>query len=89
MSKINELTKLLGENNERRLKDGITDLLLGQVEDELRDNYDYLIDYNHLFDEVIDEIREEFKSRVREKYIGMMEEKFSELFETKKSNGRI
>lgn len=89
MAQLNELAKLLGENNERRLKDGITDLLLEQVADELRDNYDYLIDYNHLFDEVIDEIREEFKSRVREKYIGMMEEKFSELFETTKSNGRI
>lgn len=89
MAQLNELAKLLGEENEKRLKSSITDLLIEQVADELRENYEFLIDYNHLFSEVIGEIEEEFKSRIREKYMGIMDEKFSELFETKKSNGRF
>lgn len=89
MAQLNELTKLLGEENEKRLKSSITDLLIEQVADELRENYEYLIDYDHLFSEVIGEIEEEFKSRIREKYMGILDEKFSELFETEKSNGRI
>ena len=89
MAQLNKLAKLLGEENEKRLKSSITDLLIEQVSDELRDNYDFLIDYEYLFNEVIDEIKEEFKNRVREKYMGIMDEKFSELFETRKSNGRI
>lgn len=89
MAQLNELSKLLGEENEKRLKSSITDLLIEQVADELRENYEYLIDYDHLFSEVIGEIEEEFKSRIREKYMGILDEKFSELFETEKSNGRI
>ncbi len=89
MAQLNELAKLLGEENEKRLKSSITDLLIEQVADELRENYEFLIDYDHLFSEVIGEIEEEFKSRIREKYMGIMDEKFSELFETKKSNGRF
>ena len=63
MAQLNELAKLLGEENEKRLKSSITDLLIEQVADELRENYEFLIDYDHLFSEVIGEIEEEFKSR--------------------------
>ena len=38
---ISFVATLLGEDNEKRLKDGITDLLLRQVEMDLQDKYKY------------------------------------------------
>lgn len=81
MKELTKIAKLLGEKNEKRLKDGITDLMLEEIKSDLKNNSFYLIDFDELFDEIRDEIKDELKSKIRSRYIKMAEEKFSEMFE--------
>lgn len=62
---MEEIIKLLGEDNKKRLQDGITDLLLRQVESDLEDKYQY--DYILAFDEIFEEVKGEIKDIVKEK----------------------
>lgn len=80
MEKILAITKLLGEENEKRFKDAVTDLLIEQVKDDLENMSNYLIDWEELFDEIRAEIKEEFREKVRTKYMKAAEEKLSEVF---------
>lgn len=70
---MNAITKVLGEANEKRLKDAITDLLIEQFKDDLANMSNYLIDWEEFFDEIINEIKDEFRKKVREKYLKVAE----------------
>ena len=80
------ITKILGEENEKRLKEAITDLLIEQVKGDLDNMCHYLIDWEELFEEIRDEIKEEFREKLREKYIKVAEEKLSEVFKDSQVN---
>lgn len=80
MEEVLAITKVLGEANEKRLKDAITDLLIEQVKDDLANMSNYLIDWEELFDEIRNEIKDEFREKVREKYLKVAEVKLSEVF---------
>lgn len=80
MEEILTIAKILGEENERRLKAAITDLLIEQVKGDLDNMCHYLIDWEELFDEIRNEIKEEFRKKLQEKYIKVAEEKLSEVF---------
>lgn len=80
MENLLAITKLLGEENEKRLKDAVTDLLIEQVKDDLLNMSNYLIDWEELFGEIRAEIKDEFGSKVRAKYLKVAEEKLSEVF---------
>lgn len=81
MKELVKIVELLGEENEKRLKDTITDLLIEQVENDLNDMSCYMIDYESLFDEIRDEVKNNLKTKFTKKYMEKAERKFSELFE--------
>lgn len=80
MDEILAITKVFGEENEKRFKDAITDLLIEQVRDDLANMSNYLIDWEELIEEIRSEIKEEFQEKIREKYLKIAEEKLSEVF---------
>ncbi len=81
MEKVLEVAKLLGEENVNRLKDTVTDLLIKRCEDELEDMGIYMIDYEHLFEEVENEVRAIVKNKIMQVYLAKAESKISELLE--------
>ena len=80
METLLAITKILGEDNEKRFKDAVTDLLIEQVKGDLESVCSYLIDWEELMDEIRDEIKEEFREKIREKYMKVAEEKLSDVF---------
>lgn len=81
MSKISEIAKVIGEDNEQRLKDEITDIFISRVKDDLR-HYDfYLMDYDKMFAEIQDEVSAMVKEKVRKKYMEQAEQKLAEFFD--------
>ena len=82
MEELTGIMKLLGEENEKRLKDGITDLLLQQVERDIEDKYqyNYIIAFDDIFEEVRVQIEKEFKEELANKYRKLMEEKMKSVF---------
>ena len=82
MKDLTNIISLLGEENEKRLKDGITDLLLQQVERDIADKYEYnyIIAFDELFEEVRAQIEEEFKETLAEKYRALMNKKIDGMF---------
>lgn len=81
MENISKFSKILGEDNEKRLKDAITDLLINQFEDDLENMTDYMFDYEEIFDEVRKEVKSVMKDKISKAYMKKMEVKFAELFE--------
>lgn len=67
---LSVVATLLGEDNEKRLKDGITDLLLRQVELDLEDKYryDFILAFDDIYKDVKEEIEEEFREKLAKKY---------------------
>ena len=76
-----KIAELLGEENEKRLKDRITDILIEQAEEDIKERYkyEYVIAFDDIFKKVAEEIEEETKKRMKEKYMKMLEEKLSNL----------
>ncbi len=83
MDNLTSIANLLGEDNEKRLKDGITDLLLEQVEKDLHDRYEYefIIAFDDIYEEVKEQIKEEFTKELAKKYKEIMNEKMKKIFE--------
>lgn len=73
------IVKLLGEENEKKLKDGITDLLLKRIEEDLDDIGVYLMDLESMLDDIRREIEKETKEKIMKKYMDKLEEKLNDL----------
>ena len=82
MEELTIIAKLLGEENEKRLKDEITNLLIQQVERDLEDkyHYDYILAFEDIYDEVKKQMEEEFKERLVQKYREQIDKKVQETF---------
>lgn len=80
MEEVAKIVALLGEDNVKRLKDGITDLLLEQVSQELNDMSVWLIDYESLLDEIREEVKADIKKKILPKYLVTVEKKVEEVF---------
>lgn len=72
---------LLGEDNAKRLRDGITDLLLEKVSYDLDDKYkyDYILAFDDIYKDVKEEIEDEFKEKLAKKYRQHMNKKLKEI----------
>ncbi len=81
MEQIIPIAALLGEENLKRLKDGITDLLLEQVSQELNDMSVWLIDYESLLDEIREDLKADIKKKILPKYLEVVETKVDALFQ--------
>ncbi len=80
MEEVLRIAKLLGEENTQKLKDGITELLLNTIEDDLHDMGTYLIEFCDLFEEVRNEVFKDVKDKMVKEYTSQIENKFEELF---------
>lgn len=80
MNELSNLAYLLGEENEKRLQDAITDLLIKQFEDDLYSMTEYMMDYDEVFNEVREEVKSIMKDRIKRAYLAKAETKFTELF---------
>lgn len=82
METLLAITKILGEENEKRFKDAVTDLLIEQVKGDLDSISHYLIDWEELIEEIRNEIKVEFGEKIRARYLKVAEEKLSEVFDS-------
>lgn len=80
MENLSKMANLLGEENEKRLKDAITDLLIHQFEDDLLNMCEYMCDYGEIFDEVRKEVTSIMKNKITKAYVAKAEARFDELF---------
>ena len=82
MENMTQIAELLGEDNKKRLQDKITDLLIEQVESDLEDRYqyDYILAFDSIYEEVKETIEEEFKEKLMEKYRERMNKELEKIF---------
>ena len=81
MKELVKIAELLGEENEKKLKESITDMLIERFEEDLDDMNYYMMDYESLFDEIRIEVKNVLKTKITKKYMEKAEQRFSELFE--------
>lgn len=79
------IARIIGEENEQKLKDGITDLLLRQIERDLesRYEYDFIFDFDSIYKEAIREVESDLKEKIIKIYTTKIEEKFAEWIKDK------
>ena len=67
---IAAIAALLGEDNAKRLKDAITDILIEAVKTDLieRYRYEYTLDFDGIFDEVKEQVEDEVRAVLLERY---------------------
>lgn len=76
MDKITGLIKILGEENNKKIKDEVTQFIIDAVEDDIRD-YDrnnYILNPEEIID-FVNECKEEAFKRVKEDAIAQMVDK--------------
>ena len=76
MDKITGLMELLGEENNKKIKDEVTQFIIDAVEDDIRD-YDrnnYILNPDEIVD-FVNECKEEAFKRVKEDVIAQMADK--------------
>lgn len=88
MDKMLKIAELLGEENVQKLKDGITEMLLDAVKSDFDDatKYDYIINFEELFEEVREEAFANIKDKLVKKYTSEIESRFEELFQKNKQD---
>ena len=80
MEELTNIAKLLGEENEKRLKDTITDLLIQQVEEDLDSMCVYLIDFESMMSEIRKDIERAAKEKLVDRYMEKLQRKMDEFF---------
>lgn len=85
MEGLSKIAELLGEENEKRLKDGIVDLLLELVKNDIEEysRTEWMIDLDELYYDVDKEVRKEVKDKMIKKYVACAENKIDKIFEEK------
>ena len=76
MDKITELIEILGEENNKKIKDKVTQFIIDAVEDDIRD-YDrdsYILNPEEIID-FVNECKEEAFKRVKEDVVKQMVDK--------------
>lgn len=78
MDKFKEMTQfaaLLGEENEQRLKDAVTDALIRAAEKNIAEwmNGYYMMDFRELFSEIEEDVKAEVKKRIMKRVKAEME----------------
>ena len=76
MDKITGLMELLGEDNNKKIKDKVTQFIIDAVEDDIRD-YDrnnYILNPEEIID-FVNECKEEAFKRVKEDVVAQMVDK--------------
>lgn len=82
----NDFTKvadILGADNEKRLKDAITDALIEQAVYDIKDRYSsaYCIDFDELMSNVSDEVNNEVKEQIKSRIMQIVMKKIEDMFD--------
>ena len=72
------IVSLLGEENKKRLQDGITDLLLERIREDLDDVSVCLMDLEAMLDSIRKDIEKEAKEKIKNMYMKKLERKLNE-----------
>lgn len=81
MENLITVARLLGEDNKKRLKDTITDMIIRRVEEDL-DNYDgWIVDFEYLHDEIDRAVQNNVKNKMINRYTEEIERKLNVLFD--------
>ena len=76
MDKITGLMELLGEDNNKKIKDKVTQFIIDAIEDDIRD-YDrenYILNPEEIID-FVDKCKEEAFKRIKENVVNQMVDK--------------
>ena len=76
------LTRLLGEENEKRFKDEVTDILIDRVREDMESYNDYLFDYESMLSEICDKLEKKLKDRIFEEYMERIEKRIPEIVDS-------
>ena len=76
MDKITGLTELLGEDNNKKIKDNVAQFIIDAIEDDIRDynRESYILNPDEIID-FVNECKEEAFKRVKEDVVNKMEDK--------------
>ena len=85
MENLIGIARIIGEENEQKIKDGITNAILELVDRDLQEfyRYEYVINFENLFYQIEQEVKEKVKERIIQMYAAKMEEKFAEWIKEK------
>ena len=83
MESVNALAKMLGEENQAKIKNELTDFIIQECKDEIQDRDFYLISHNvdRLMEDLYAEIRYELKNTLKEMYIARINKQFDEVIQ--------
>lgn len=83
MESVNALAAMLGEENQERIKNELTDFIIQECKDEIQDRDFYLISNNidRWMDELYEEIHYELQNTLKEMCVKRINEKFGEVMQ--------
>lgn len=69
MEELTKIIQLLGADNEKRLRDSITDMLIENMQENINGMSVWLVDFEEMFEEIREEIKDDIMNRVVAKYM--------------------
>ena len=83
MGSVNALVEMLGEENQAKIKNELTDFIIQECKDEIQDRDFYLISNNidRWMDELYEEIHYELEKTLKEMCVKRINEQFNEIMQ--------
>lgn len=83
MESVNALVEMLGEENQAKIKNELTDFIIQECKEEIQDRDFYLISNNidRWMDELYEEIHYELEKTLKEMCVKRINEKFGEVIQ--------
>lgn len=80
MEQLTKIAELLGEDNAKRLKDTITDMIIENVKSDMDNMSVYLIDFEAILDGVRDDIERDVRERLVNEYTEVLRKRLDDYF---------
>lgn len=80
MEQLTKIAELLGEDNAKRLKDTITDMIIEQVKSDMDNMTVYLIDFEAVLDGIRRDIERDVRERLANEYVEVLRKRLDDYF---------
>lgn len=80
MEQLTKIAELLGEDNAKRLKDTITDMIIEQVKSDMDNMTVYLIDFEIVLDGIRRDIERDVRERLANEYVEVLRKRLDDYF---------
>ena len=80
MEQLTKIAELLGEDNAKRLKDTITDMIIEQVKSDMDNMTVYLIDFEAVLDGIRRDIERDVRERLANEYVEVLRKMLDDYF---------